>query len=80
MSPKWKLPRHSGLQLSPDGWGGGKEIALQLTLTQRYLDTHLTDKAQQKDVGDDFIKKVIQVRFPFNSTELMLQKCLGAEK
>lgn len=50
----------------PRRWGKGIEFQLRLI---SYLDPHKTDKAQQRDSGDDFIKKVIQVRFLFNSTE-----------
>ena len=49
--------------------GGGRETAIQLMLIKHCLDSHQTEKAQQRDRGDNFIKKVIQVRFLFNLIE-----------
>lgn len=77
MSLKWKLPWYSGLQLSPDYWGGGREIALRLCQIKCYLDSLRTDKAQQREVGGDFINRMIQVRLPFNLIGQMLQRCRG---
>lgn len=77
MSLKWKLPWYSGLQLSPDYWGGGREIALRLRLIKRYRDSQRTDKAPQREVGGDVINKVIQVSLPLNSPEQMLQTRRG---
>lgn len=79
MSLKWKLPWYSGLQLSPDYWGGGREIALRLRLIKRYRDSQRTDKAPQREVGGDVINKVIQVSLPLNSRNKCCKHVGGRE-